>query len=201
MLMNLQETTTKTYHDNYKTYCENTPSIVGDLTKEWIQKFLELQIPNPKVFELGSTGGRDAKYLKSLGAEVFCTDIISESVEDLKSWGFKSDFYNFRDELKAEWLGKFDGVFANAVLLHATKGEILDILSRLSRLLRSDGLIALSLKQGEGEEFTHDKIPTGRFFSYYTLESFKAFVPTNLELVFGKTTQDKKWLQIILKAN
>lgn len=197
--MNQQKQTTITYQEQYKDYIESTHSNIGNLTMPWFEKIFELVPKSSKILEIGSTGGRDAKYFRSLGHKVICTDIIEDSIVDLKKSGFESYFYDFRNDPPVEWHGKFDLVFANAVLLHARRDEMSAILSKLSLCLKSKGLIAISLKVGHGEEFSYTKLSSGRYFAYYSMSSFSNVIPNSLEIVFSRVDDSNKWLQLILK--
>jgi SAM-dependent methyltransferase len=57
---------------------------------------------------------------------------------------------------------KFDGVWANACLLHVPKDRLGEVIARIHRALRPNGILFASFKAGEGEG--RDKL--GRFFRY-----------------------------------
>ncbi len=76
--------------------------------------------------------------------------------------------FDFRNEPKPEWAGKFDGFFANAVLLHAPPDVFENALRNIAVVLKENGVAAFSLKTGEGEEITLEKMDAPRYFRYHT---------------------------------
>jgi hypothetical protein len=106
--MNHQDQTIQTYNSNFAEYKRTTPNEVSGEFKVRLDKLADLlkadknkkeatENIDVKVFELGSAEGRDARYLRDLGLEVFCTDIILEALESLKKDGFQTAKYDFRD--------------------------------------------------------------------------------------------------------
>lgn len=60
-----------------------------------------------------------------------------------------------------------------------------DVMHRFIQALKPGGIFYLSLKEGEEEQVAED----GRFFSYYTVESFRQLLanfPVLRELAFGR---------------
>jgi hypothetical protein len=124
--MNHQDQTIQTYNVRFAEYKNTTPNEVSGEFKARLDKFAELLKADKnkkeaigkasvKVFELGSAEGRDARYLRSLGLDIFCTDIISEGLRSLREDGFEVSEYDFRDLPDESLYGKFDAVLANAV--------------------------------------------------------------------------------------
>ncbi|MBS0653984.1 MAG: hypothetical protein JSR39_10735, partial [Verrucomicrobia bacterium] len=64
------EATLKAYENGVDAYVSGTPSEVGGIFKEWIDKTLSLLPKGAKIFEVGSAFGRDARYMESLGFSV-----------------------------------------------------------------------------------------------------------------------------------
>lgn len=95
---------------------------------------------NGEVLELGSAFGRDARYMASKGFKVLCTDIIPQALEKLAQEGFETATYDFRNKPNKEWEGKFDGFFANAVLLHAPQDIFEQALNNLLVVLKAGGV-------------------------------------------------------------
>jgi 2-polyprenyl-3-methyl-5-hydroxy-6-metoxy-1,4-benzoquinol methylase len=197
--MNDQEFTVANYQQNFQQYKNMTPNSVGNVTIDWLNNLVSRLSKGSKIIELGSAHGRDAKFFCEKDLNTLCTDVIEVAILELQKNGFDAEYYDYNTEFKSEWLNNFDAIFANAVLLHAKRENINQILTRLCLVIKKDGLFALSLKIGKGEEISFEKMPLGRFFTYYTIETFSTFVPENLELVYQNITDDKKWLQLIYK--
>lgn len=109
------------------------------------------------ILEIGSASGRDARYFAAKGFKVVCTDIIPEALQKLSEEGFETAGFDFRNEPKPEWTGKFDGFFANTVLLHAPPDVFGNALRNVAVVLKENGVVAFSLKTGEGEEIMLEK--------------------------------------------
>ena len=124
----------ESYNKNFDKYIEMTPQEVSGDHFPKMENFCQSVGGEKKVFELGSAFLRDAKFMRERGVNVFCTDVIAQSLEMAKKEGFETAFYDFRSPIKEEWAGKFDGVLANAVLLHANTQEFIFALQNIFRL-------------------------------------------------------------------
>src|SRR5262249_25094606 len=146
--------------------------------------------------------GRDTKAFLQLGFKVESIDASPKlarlatklSGQDCRVRAFQD--MDFRE--------KFDGVWACASLLHVSKCEMHDVMSRFAKSLKSGGVFYISLKRGDGEGVSED----GRFFNYYTAESFRTLLSdfSGLrEMQFWETEDVRPgrhrtpWLNFILK--
>lgn len=79
------------------------------------------------------------------------------------------------DRLEAE--GVFDAIWANACLLHVPRADLVAVLARIHRALKSGGLHYASYKSGlaEGED------RFGRFYNYPTLSELQAIVASSAD--------------------
>lgn len=192
--------TAQTYQQQFAKYVERTPPALPAEFMTWIDAFLEKLPPSGALFELGSAFGRDARYFASKGFDPLCTDIVPEALHALAQEGFKTKLYDFRDAPAAEWIGAFDGFFANAVLLHASPEHFTSTLQNAAQMLKPNGFLALSLKTGEGEEMESKKLESPRYFRYYTEPNFRSHLddlPFHiLEVSFAL---EETWLLVILQ--
>jgi len=189
-----------TYQSNFDKYVERTPKEIGEEFKIWMDHFLQKLPRAGKIFEVGSASGRDARYFDGKGFKVLCTDVIPQALSKLSQEGFETAQYDFRDKPHKEWQGQFDGFFANAVLLHASEKMFVRALRNLLEILKPNGIGAFSLKSGEGEEMTEEKMDAPRFFKYYSLEELKEILAKYpVEIVSLSTADDGKWLHVIFR--
>lgn len=65
-------------------------------------------------------------------------------------------------------------MLADAVLLHLTREEFVDVLQRARRPVRSGGLLATTLKEGDGEAWTQAKLDLPRYFTYWREPAVRA---------------------------
>ena len=105
------------------------------------------------------------------------------------------------DELDCD--AGFDGIWACASLLHVTKAGLPEILCKMHRALKPDGVLDASVKYGNTEE---ERL--GRFFSDYRMDELEAvFLRDGLfqKLACFETAdvrpdyKDKPWVNILVK--
>ncbi len=118
--------------------------------------------PGGHVLEIGSGGGRDARALEERGVRVRRTDITPAFVDLLRSQGHEADLL---DPLVEDLGGPYDGVWANASLLHVDRADLPTVLLRLAGATRPGGVLALSVKEGDGDVWsTHGSVTAPRRF-------------------------------------
>ena len=192
--------TIKTYQDNFAKFAAKTTPAPSEEFKIWLDTIISLLPKNPIVFEIGSATGRDARYFREHGAQVTCTDVLPEPLALLEKDGFKTSYYDFRDEPKPEWLGAFDGFIANAVLLHAPPEVFKKVLHTIGTIVKPNGLVAFSLKTGDGDIITLEKMNGPRYFKYYTEKGLREILSHYpYEIVSIGHADNDRWLQVILK--
>jgi len=190
--------TVKTYQQHFNTYVGRIPVIPEGEMKEWMDTFASYIPKGGTILELGSASGRDARYLSSKGYTCVCTDIIPEALRKLSKEGFETAEYDFRNEPKAEWVGKFDAVFANAVLLHAPQSVFEFALKNIATILNNDGVVAFSLQSGDGEKIESDRIGAPRYFRYHSVEGIRDILnKLPFEVISITSSEDDKWIRVI----
>lgn len=125
-----------------------------------LPEFLNALPAGAQILELGCGGGRDAVAMIAAGFDVEATDgcaaLARKAGERL---GRPVRVLRFAD-LDAE--ARYDGIWANACLLHVPRQDLPVILARVHRALRPGGLFAASYKTGRDEG--RDRF--GRYFNY-----------------------------------
>jgi SAM-dependent methyltransferase len=118
-----------------------------------------------RVLEVGSAGGRDALALEDRGLTVRRTDVSPGFVELMRSRGYDADVL---DPLTDDLGGPYDGVWASACLLHVARPDLPTVLARLAEVTRPGGALGMSLKEGDGEEWSvHGHVRGPRRFVYW----------------------------------
>ena len=152
------------------------------------------------VLELGSGPGRDADHLEQHGLRVTRTDATPAFIEKLRARGHDARYLDARtDDLG----GPYDAVVAFAVLLHLGRTQFEDVLTRARAAVVSDGVLALTLKEGDGEAWTEAKLGRLRHFTYWREPELRAVLGRtrwsvlSLEHVAGRNEQ---WLFLIARA-
>lgn len=151
-----QDPTGRFYADNAKTYVEHAQAP----SRERLDPFLALLPQGAKILELGCGNGRDSAEMLSRGYRVTPTDGIAEiAAEASRRLKMPVSVLSFA-EIAA--VSAFDGVWANACLLHVPRADLGVILARIHRALRPGGAFYASFKAGGAEG--HDGL--GRYYNY-----------------------------------
>jgi len=143
-------------------------SQLSDSVRADIEDFAARLGDGARVLEIGSGGGRDARLMEELGLAVRRTDITLGFVTLLREQGHIADVLDpLVDDLSSSE-GPYDGVWANASLLHVARADLRTVLSRLVDVTRPGGLLRASFKEGDGEGWsTHGAISNPRHFTYW----------------------------------
>lgn len=190
--------TIQSYEDHVQEYIDGTPQEASSVVKDWIDDALSGLPKDARILEFGSAFGRDAAYMQNLGYTVQCTDATKAFVDLLKNKGFDAKVLNaITDEIG----GAYDLVFANAVLLHFTRKEVEAVLRKVFSALNDGGRFAFTLKQGEGEEWSENKLGAPRYFCYWVEGQIEKLAKdagfTDVTINSDKPTANAMWLQII----
>lgn len=200
--MDLNDQTIQSYRANFDKYVANTPQVPSDQFKKWMDNFLSLLPKSASILEIGSAMGRDARYFASQGFKVTCADVIPEALQKLSAEGFEVEEYDFRTAPKTHWKHKFDGFFANAVLLHAQQEDFVQALKNILYIVKPGGYAAFSLKAGEGEEIATQKLDAPRYFNKHTKEELEKLLPTiPLQIISLEYADENKWLHVIARTD
>jgi SAM-dependent methyltransferase len=152
--------TARFYADNAATYA----AARSDASLQQLDRFLEKLHPGAEILELGCGSGRDSAKMIARGFRVIPTDGIAEmAAEASKRLGVQARVLRFED---IDMVAAFDGIWANACLLHVPRAELGSILARIHAALRPNGVFYASFKAGDAEGFD----ALGRFFNYPSKE-------------------------------
>lgn len=99
-----------------------------------------------RVLDLGCGTGRDTLFLRDHGFDVTPVDGSAEMVRELQKRGGPEGRVMLYENL--DWETEFDGIWANASLLHVPRGAIIDIFSRIHRAMTPNGHFFASFKAG-----------------------------------------------------
>src|SRR6476619_4840673 len=180
-------------------YVEGTPATPPDRLTAVFDLLATHVRPPATLLEIGSATGRDADVLEERGYAVTRTDAASSFVSLLRRRGLAADRLNvLTDEVR----GVYDVVYANAVFLHFSQGELVGVLARMLPHVRARGLLVFTVKGGSGEGWGTHKLDLPRPFTYWREPTLRQLVASTgwqvLELTVA-TGDDTEWLTVIAR--
>ena len=187
------------YNQNADSFYEN--SVNADIS-EWRNKFIRHIPDGGRILDAGCGSGRDSKAFIQEGFSVVAFDASREMCKKASEllgqevWQIRFDEMSFDEE--------FDGVWACASLLHAKENELPEVLSKIYKSLKDNGIFYASFKYGEGVTQRGDRV-----FIDFTEESIKTYLEKAVfEIIYtGITTdvrpgrEDEKWTNVIAIKN
>ncbi|MEC8643539.1 MAG: class I SAM-dependent methyltransferase [Pseudomonadota bacterium] len=123
--------------------------------------FIDRLADRSAVLDLGCGVGDSAARIRAAGHDVTCIDASPDmalAAKELFGLDVQQQSFDEFDDVAA-----FDAIWASFSLLHAPRVAMPDMLARIHRALRPDGIVYIGLKQGVGEE----RDDFGRFYAYY----------------------------------
>ncbi len=120
--------------------------------------------PEASVLELGSGTGMNARFLTDRGLVVQPSDAASSFLAEMRRDGLAPlQIDALSDDLGGPW----DAVVAFAVLLHLTRDELAAVLDRIRGVVRRGGVLAISVKEGDGSSWSDHRLGAPRFYTYW----------------------------------
>ena len=130
--------------------------------------FLALLPPGACILELGCGAGGDTAEMLARGFDVRATDGSPEmAAVASKHLGRTVETLLFHDLDEVE---AYDGVWANACLLHVPRDELADVLARIWRALKPEGDFFASYKEGDGD----GRDTLNRYYNYPSQDWLRA---------------------------
>ncbi len=173
--------------------------------------FIKILPSEARVLDVGCGSGVKSKYFVERGLQVTGIDISDKLLEIAKKEAPKATFKILSMTDLDTISETFDGVFAQASLLHIPKKEAGDVVRKMAQRLVPGGILYIAVKEvradkpEEAVEKEHDYgYDYERFFSYFSMEELKRYLTdAGVQVIstlrnpspLGKTV----WLQIMGK--
>src|SRR4051794_35516298 len=174
----LSERVTRRAYDTYAEDYAAATSATPDAVAGHIARFVGSLGPGARVLEIGSGPGRDALALEQVGLTVRRTDVSPGFVGLMRSAGFVADELDpLHDDLTDPLRdgAPYDGVWANASLLHVRRESLPVVLRRLAAVTRPGGRLHLTVKEGDGERWSvHGHVAAPRYFTFWREDALRA---------------------------
>lgn len=131
--------TLSTYEEHAEAYARRTPVELPPALARLLGQLAQ-RLPGGTVLEVGSGPGREADHLEQLGLVVDRTDGAAAFVRQQQERGKRARGLDLRsDDLQHPGGGPYDGVLANAVLLHLDRPTARQVLARAHDATRPGG--------------------------------------------------------------
>lgn len=190
-----QDTTLSWYRENAIQYAEETRN---SLVLDALWEFLSRMKGGGTILDYGSGSGRDSAYFLNKGFSVDSLDGSAEmKAQAERLFGIKVKLASF---LSLEEKDKYDGIWAQASILHLEEHDLRVALTLIERALKRDGVFYSSFRKGEGDGYEN-----GRWYTNMTERRFLSFLPASLYVEKIWESQDvrpgvsRTWLSIICR--
>ena len=124
-----------------------------------LNRFIALIPKNAKILDVGCGSGRDVHYFIDYKLTPIGIDASEELIKEAKKRVPEGNF------LKMDMLNlsfepfKFDGIWALDYISYIKKDSIPEILNNFNKILKQEGILFISVRQGEGEKLiSHEKL-------------------------------------------
>jgi SAM-dependent methyltransferase len=186
------------YNTNADKFVAGTVSVDFNQVQD---KFLGYLSEHALILDFGCGSGRDTKCFLKQGYQVEAIDGSEELCKAATKYtGIEVKQMLFQ-ELDA--VDKYDGIWACSSILHLSKAELSDVIGKMIKALKNNGVIYTSFKYGdfEGEK-------NGRYFTNFTEESFGEYIKDISNIVIEEywissdvrpDRDEEKWLNLILR--
>ena len=191
----MNDQTIRYYNEHAKEFVAGTEN--ADM-RECRERFLRYLKLGQKILDAGCGSGRDVIAFREAGYEVDAFDASAEvcRIASAKT-GIEVKQLRF-EELEGE--EQFNGIWACASLLHVMPEALPDVLHRLHKLLKPEGVLYASFKYGFGE-----REKEGRYFYDLSEENCRKLLEeagfSIKELFITQDVradrQDEKWVNAI----
>lgn len=185
------------YDQNAAAFVENTRNVDFHPIQD---EFLEKLPVGARILDLGCGSGRDTKYFLERGYEVDAIDGSKELcalASEYTGISVKCQLFQEFDEVE-----KYDGIWACSSLLHLSLGELDEVLYRIEKALKPQGILYMSFKYGvfEGER-------NGRYFLDFTEEKLDQLLEKHeglrqlrsFQTEDARPDREEKWLNLFLE--
>lgn len=173
-------------------------------------RFASLLPNGARVLDAGCGSGDKARFFEERGMHVLGIDFSERLLDIARRTAIASEFrlLDLRDIATLPEM--FDGVFAQASLLHIPKAETLSVMEGMASRLVPSGLLYIAVKAlraGNPEEEIVTERDYGydyhRFFSYHTMDEMHGYIGRlGLSLIHSESSLSPNggdWLQLIAR--
>ena len=187
------------YNKNAETYFEQT--VEANLQVVY-DEFLSRIPTKSYILDFGCGSGRDSKFFIENGYKVKAIDGSIEMCKLASKYINQDVEYMKFEELDEE--NVYDGIWACSSIVHVEKEKLPNILNKMIKALKQNGVIFVSFKKGTGYE-----IKEGKYYNFLVKEEFERILEnlnTNVKIIGyrenisnSKRPKVSEWSNIILQ--
>ena len=167
------------YESNAEHYAAET--IYADMSEQY-QSVLPLLKKGAKILDVGSGSGRDACYIQKHGYQVTALEPSKNLCREIrKVFSGEIECSDIQNYQPAE---RYDGIWACASLIHLQEEEILCFFEKIELLLKANGIIYISGKNG---------IPTGKAEDGRYFLEFSEYLVEKILIVNEQLKLEQLW--------
>lgn len=202
-------------NDEIKLYYDLTAETTADqwyketILQPTIDEFMKLLPPYPAILDLGCGPGHESRRMAANGARVLGVDFSPECIRVARERTPECRFEVMDLRRLEERIGKFDGVWACASLIHINPCELPGVVQNIQSVLKIGGYAALIVQDGAGVKEEWSELTVGpyklrRTVYCYTQEHL-VFVaePANLKFVcrgyLDESLEEQGWRNYIFR--
>lgn len=131
------------YEEHADEFCRSTVNVEFHSMQD---KFLDKLKPGAYVLDFGCGSGRDTKYFLEQGYRVDAMDGSKKMCEFASRYtGIKVEHKLFQELDLNE---RYDGIWACSSILHLNPDELMDVMNKMARALKRNGIFYTSFKYG-----------------------------------------------------
>jgi len=171
-----------------------------------VDAFVSFLKPGGMVLDIGCGSGSKSQYLLNKGFKVLGADLSEMMVEIARREVPGASFQVADIKDLGGMAQQFEGILAQAVLLHIPKAQVRSVIEGLRGKLRDGGFLYIAVKEkradGPEEEVVLEEdygYKYERFFSYFTLRELKKYlVDAGFAISFEQVVSvgSTNWIQI-----
>lgn len=153
----------------------------------FLEKF-DLLVVGKKILDVGCGPGVHMEWFREKKKDAVGIDLSDPFLEMCSSKGLnvrKMDMESINF-----WPHSFDGIWSASSLLHVPKERIPSLVKNWARLLKSNGILFISVKEGEGEGYHPDPLNGGKnkWTSFFSEEEIKKLFSGSFDLIESSVT-------------
>ncbi len=169
----------------------------GDWLTEHLGSLAQELGAGARVADIGCGPGHQTEQLRAKGMRAYGFDLSYAMLGALRMPGMVQADMRFLPIAT----GALDGVWCSAALLHIPRAMVPGVLAEFHRVLRPDGLLGLTIAEGEGEgweQVSYREDEQRRHFVYHSAEAITAALERSGFSVFRqlRTSTHRNWLTL-----